>query len=127
MHYEIYPTLRELENSKSCKRLFSSHVTSWYKKRIQEPEPQQEPSSNQTKSDVSIVGKSLVRGQCTEPLNQDNKGIEGNKEGQIPWKGVDQLHRLATLLKVPRGDLLSLLASLAAKAGRLKEAVQICR
>lgn len=127
IHYEIYPTLRELEDSRCCKKLFSNHVTCWYQERIQEAEPQQEPSPNQTKSDVSTVGKGLVRVPCSEPLNQENKNVESNQEGQIPWKGIDHLHRLASLLKVPRGELLSLLASLAAKAGRLKEAVDICR
>lgn len=102
-------------------------MTCWYKERLQEAEPQQEPSPNQTKSDVSIVGKSLVRGPCSEPLNQDIKNVESGREGPLPWKGIDHLHRLASLLKVPRGELLSLLASLAAKAGRLKEAVDICR
>lgn len=124
-HYGIYPTLGELEDKFSCKKLLKDQVTIWYKEcAVMWDNEEVSPSSADQEGNTR---NSLVKGSYSNPLTYDHRSPFSDKVEENSWRGLNRLHRLASLLGIPKGDLLSVVASVAGKNNRYKEAVHICR
>ncbi|KAK3873420.1 hypothetical protein Pcinc_021553 [Petrolisthes cinctipes] len=116
MQYNIYPTLKELENKERSQKLLEVEVTKWYKSHIHFPIEKQPPIED---SQGRAGRKScLLQGPSPTPSQQEENNV---------WNGLDYLLRLAELLGVSRGYLFSFLASLSARSARFDEAVQLCQ
>ncbi|KAG7167662.1 Kinetochore-associated protein 1-like [Homarus americanus] len=109
--YDIYPTLRELEDKTCCYKILKDKVSDWYKEY----------------GLVWDTEEQAIDTRSCDPVVTDTKRPDVNKEEKDTSRGLNHMQQLAFLLDVPRGDLFSLLASLAAKNGKLKEAVHVCR
>lgn len=105
--------MRDIENKLSCKKLFEEYVIKWYSDEIATC------TEEQACTNISTLKAS------PESLKQDPVTSAASKRRLL--KGLSQFERLASLLGIQRGELLSFLASLAAKDGNLEEAVYICR
>ncbi|XP_071532362.1 kinetochore-associated protein 1 [Panulirus ornatus] len=124
VHYGIYPTLGELEDKFSCKKLLKEQVIIWYKEQAQMWNDQQTSPSSVDQDESSK--NSQLKGFCSEKLSHIRSPFNDKVE-ENSWRGLNQLQRFASLLGISKGDLLSLLATLAGKNNRYKEAIQFCR
>lgn len=121
-HYNLYPTLKEMEDKMASKTLLHDYVANWYKENVYDFD-----AKNQLQSNVddemwkrkSLINVPIAPASVTMP--------SPTKEGGNVWMGLSHLQWLASLLGVPRADLLSHLALLASKRGRLEEAILLCR
>lgn len=122
-HYSLYPTLREMEDKAARKTLLQDHVTGWYKENVYDFDikNQLKPEGNE---DEIWKRKSLIN--VPVPPTAATTPSPSKKGGNV-WMGMSRLHWLASLLGVPRADLLSHLALLASKSSRLEEAIQLCQ
>lgn len=122
-HYNLYPTLREMEDKAARKTLLQDHVTGWYRENVYDFDikTQLKPEGNE---DEIWKRKSLIN--VPVPPTAATTPSPSKKGGNV-WMGMSRLHWLASLLGVPRADLLSHLAVLASKSSRLEEAIQLCQ
>lgn len=124
VQYDIHPTLKEMENKLSCKKLFEDYVSKWYSSCTATCSKEQ--ISPASKGQEQNTNTSIIRAP-SECHKQDPVSVTASTKGEMLLKKSSHFERLAGLLGVHRGDLLSFLASLAAKDGKLEEAVYICR
>lgn len=122
-HYDLYPTLGEMEDKAARKTLLQDHVTDWYKENVYDFDIKNElkPEGNE---DEIWKRKSLIN--VPVPVTAATAPPPSRKGGNV-WMGMSRFHWLASLLGVPRADLLSHLALLASKSSRLEEAIQLCQ
>lgn len=109
VHYNLYPTLEELEDKTSCKKLFEEEVISWCK----------DGRLLWLREDKTLLHQEREVEEEISPLTL-------NKEKNAK-RGLDHLQHLASLLGIARGDMLSFSASLAAKNDDLEAAIHICQ
>lgn len=121
-HYNLYPTLRDIEDRTVCKTLLQDQVTAWFKENIFNLDAK-EQSALEADNDKSMKRKSLF---CVPPPAPPASSPPPAKKEDV-WAGMSRLQWLAFLLGVARSDLLSHLASLSSRSGRLEETIQICQ
>ncbi|XP_063874801.1 kinetochore-associated protein 1-like [Scylla paramamosain] len=120
-HYNLYPTLSEMEDRTVCKTLLQDQVTAWFKENVFDLNAK-EQLALEADDDKSVKRKSLFN---VPPAPPASSPLAARTEDV--WAGMSRLQWLASLLGVARSDLLSHLASLSSRSGRLEEAIQICQ
>ena len=108
-----------------CKTILQDQVTAWFKENICDLEPKEQILPEE---DRSVRRKSLFRidiPTATTAAATSTPATPASK-GDV-WTGISRMQWLASLLGVARADVLSHLASLSSRSGRLEEAIQICQ
>ncbi|XP_068231319.1 kinetochore-associated protein 1 [Palaemon carinicauda] len=119
LKYDIFPTLRELEDSDVSLKLFEKYLNEKYMSFNTEEETREKLSIRPGKSgDVSCFEQSVNPSKFTSKPDEAFKHL---------LDSLEQLQHLAHLLGVSKVKLLFLLASLSAKNNKFEDAVKLCR
>ena len=121
-HYNLYPNLRDIEDRTGCKTLLQNQVTEWFKENVFNLDTK-EQLALEAEDDKNVKRKSLF---TVPPPAPPTSASPAARKGDV-WAGMSRLQWLASLLGVARSDLLSHLASLSSRSGRLEESIQICQ
>ncbi|MPC23379.1 hypothetical protein E2C01_016423 [Portunus trituberculatus] len=111
-----------MEDRTGCKTLLQNQVMAWFRENISNLDAK-EQSVLEAGDDKNVKRKSLFSVPPPAPPTSAPPAV---KKEDV-WAGMSRLQWMASLLGVARSDLLSHLASLFSKSGRLKEAIQICQ